>query len=79
MGKKDLKKNIAYVEKEKERLLTEYRNKYLLIYEEKVISSFDTYAKAAEEGVEQFGADANFLVHQMIEKAPVNFVMEAVL
>ena len=79
MGEKDLKKNVEYVEKEKEQLLEKYRNKYLLIHEEQVVDSFDSYAKAAEGGIQQFGIEATFLVHFMTEQPPVNFVMGAIL
>lgn len=74
---KDLSKNLNYVKKNKERLLKEYPNKFLLIFEEKVAGSFDTYEAAAGEGIRQFGIDGVFLVQQVTESEPVNFVMEA--
>jgi|WetSurMetagenome_2_1015567.scaffolds.fasta_scaffold483341_2 hypothetical protein len=79
MGEKDLKANLEFVHKNKERLLQEYKNKYLLIVGEKVVGSFDTYESAAAEGVRSFGIDGVFLVHQIMENEPLNFIMEAIL
>jgi len=79
MGEKDLKKNIDFVKKNREALLKEHRNKFILVFEEKLVGSFDTYERAAEEGVRLFGLDANFLVYHLIEKEPLNFIMEATL
>ena len=79
MAVKDLTKNKEYVEKNREHLLQEYTNKYLLIHDERFISSFDTYEKAAEEGTRQFGIDEKFLVYYLTENEPVNFIMEAIL
>jgi hypothetical protein len=79
MGEKDLKANLDFVSKNKESLLKEYKNKYVLIFEEKVVGSYDTYEGAAEEGVRSYGIDANFLVYHLIEKEPLNFIMEAIL
>lgn len=79
MVERDLKANLNYVIKNKESLLKEHRNKYLLINDEQVIDSFDTYDRAASEGIRQFGMDGNFLVHHLVDKEPLNFVMEALL
>ncbi len=79
MGEKDLKANLNFVTTNKEQLLKEYRNKFILVFEEKVIDSYDTYERAAEEGVRQFGLEANFLVFHLVEKEPLNFIMEATL
>lgn len=79
MGEKDMKNNIQFIQENKKNLLSEYANKYLLISDEKVINTFDTYEKAAEEGVRLFGIDGNFLVHFLTENDPINFVMEAIL
>ena len=40
---------------------------------------FDTYEKAAEEGVRKFGVDEDFLVYHLVETEPLNFVYSAVL
>ncbi len=77
MHQKNLEENIAFVEENKEKLLEEHFNKYLLVFHKKVIDAFDTYAKAAGEGVRQFGVDENFLVYHLIDTEPLNFVFSA--
>ncbi len=77
MQQKDLKENIEFVEKNKGRLLQEYFNKYLLVYHQEVIDSFDTYEKAAGEGVRKFGINENFLVYHSVETEPLNVVYSA--
>lgn len=79
MRQKNLKENIEFVEKNKKKLLEEYFNKYLLVYHKEVIESFDTYEKAAGEGVRKFGADKNFLVYHLVETEPLNFVYNAAI
>jgi len=79
MGEKDLKKNLDFVNNNKESLLREHKNKFILVFEEQVVGSYDTYERAAAEGVRLYGVDANFLVHPLVEKEPLNFIMEAVL
>lgn len=79
MAEKDLKKNLEFVEKNKVDLLKKHNNKFVLVYEEKLIDSFDTYEKAAEEGVRLFGSEATFLVYHVVENEPLNFIMEAML
>lgn len=77
MAQKDLRVNIDFVKKNREKLLREYENKYLLVFQEKLVGSFDTYEKAAEEGVRLFGMDASFLVCHLVEREPLNFIVEA--
>jgi ubiquinone/menaquinone biosynthesis C-methylase UbiE len=77
MVEKKLDKNIEFVEKNKSKLLKEHANKYLLVYNGKVIDSFDQYNRAAEEGIRLYGVDGVFLVYHLTAKPPVNFVMEA--
>jgi len=77
MGEKDLKANLNFVTSNKEQLLREYKNKFILVFEEKVVGSYDTYEKAAEEGVRLYGLEAKFLVYHLVEKEPLNFIMEA--
>lgn len=79
MPEKNLKANIDYVKKKKEELVKEYLNKFLLIHEQKIVGSFDSYNHAAGEGVRLFGIEGNFLVYQILDKEPVNFIMEAAL
>jgi len=79
MGEKDLVQNTKYVDDNQEKLLGDHPNKFLLIYEGKLIDAFDNYETAASEGIRQFGSDAPFLVHHMVSEEPVNFVMSAIL
>lgn len=79
MQEKNLKENIEFVKKNRERFLKEYFYKYLLVYQQAVIDSFDTYEKAAEEGVRKFGIDENFLVYHLVDTEPLNFVYNAAL
>ena len=79
MVEKDLKKNLNFVSENKESLLKEHKNKFILVFEEQLIDSYDTYEKAAKEGVRLYGIEANFLVYHLVEKEPLNFVMEATL
>lgn len=77
MTAKDLKKEMAYIEKQKKELLRDYLNKYILVHGEKVFGSFDSYTHAVEEGIRLFGAEGVFLVQQMLDVKPVNFVLGA--
>lgn len=77
MAQKDLQENIDFVKKSREELLREHEEKYLLVFQGKLVGSFDTYEKAAEEGVRLFGMEANFLVYHLVEKEPLNFIVEA--
>ena len=79
MPEKNLKPNLEYVEKNRAELFKLYPNKFLIIYEQKVVNSFDTYEAAAQEAIRMYGADADFLIYHMTEKDPMNFVMEAAL
>jgi len=69
-----LKKNYDYVKSHFDELLNLYRNKYLLVFDEEPVSSYDTYEAAATQGVRQFGPNSGFLVHYMTESAVLNFV-----
>jgi len=79
MVEKNLAANMNFIDKNKNSLLKEHNGKFLLVFEEKLIGSYDTYEKAAEEGVRLYGSNANFLVQQLLEKEPLNFIMEAIL
>lgn len=79
MAEKDLKPDYDFAIKNKERLLKHYRDKFILVFEEAVVGSYDTYAKAAEEGIRSYGLEANFLVYHLVEEDPLNFVVEAIL
>ena len=79
MGEKDLKKNLNFVNENRESLLKEHKDKFILVFEEKLVGSYDSYERTAEEGVRLYGLDANFLVYHLVEKEPLNFIMEAAL
>ena len=79
MVEKDLRANLEFVEENKQILLKEHNNKFLLVHNQELVSSYDTYEKAAEAGINSFGLEANFLVYRLIEKEPLNFVMGAKL
>lgn len=79
MVENNLKKNLNFVNENREFLLKEHNNKFILVFEEKLVGSYDSYERAAEEGVRLYGLDANFLVYHLIEKEPLNFIMEAAL
>ena len=77
MTEKDLSEEIAYVEANKDRLLREYFDKYILVHGNELINSFDTYEAAAQEGVRLFGTDDKFLIYQVTEEEPINVVVGA--
>ncbi len=79
MKQKNLKENIDYIERNRQKLLGEYFNKYLLVYQKEVVDCFDTYERAAGEGIRKFGVDENFLVYHLIDQEPVNIVYSASL
>ena len=78
MASENLKKNWEYVQKNYRSLLNTYWNKYVLVNNEKVVGSFDTYATAANEGIKNYGVHSGFLVEWVIEK-PLNIVVSAKL
>lgn len=77
MPEKNLQKNLEYVEKNKEELLETYFNKYLVIFDEKVFGSYDSYLAAVEDAIKTLGVDAGFLIYHMIREKPINFVLSA--
>lgn len=79
MGEKDLSKNLEFVKRNRDSLLKEHRDKFLLVYDGELSASFDTYERAAAEGIRAYGPEAPFLVYQLLEKEPLNFIMEAAL
>jgi len=79
MGEKNLTKNLDFVKGNRESLLKDHKNKFILVFEEKLVGSYDTYERAAEEGVRLYGLDGNFLVYHLVEKEPLNFIMGAAL
>ncbi len=79
MGEKNFKKDLDFVNENRESLLKEHKDKFILVFEEKLVGSYDRYERAAEEGVRLYGLDANFLVCHLVEKEPLNFIMGAAL
>ena len=79
MSNEKMSKNLEYVKGNFDNLLNLYRNKYILVNEQQVAGSFDTYDAAAEEGVNNFGIEGGFLVYFMSETTPVNFLSIAAL
>lgn len=79
MTKANLERNFKYVQNNWESLLNLYPNKFVLVYDEKVVDSYDSYEKAAERGVELYGIEGNFLVHFMSTIQANNFILHAVL
>lgn len=79
MEQEKMNENLNYVKETKDELLNLYKNKYVLIYNKKVVGSFDTYEAAAEEGIKSFGIEGEFLVHYITETNPINFVISAKL
>ena len=47
MANEKLSKNQEFVKSNKDRLLNLYKNKYILVYEQEVVGSFDSYDVAA--------------------------------
>jgi len=79
MKEKNLKADFEYVERNRSRFFKLYPNKYLIIFNKKVINSFDTYDTATNEAINTYGPDENFLIYHMTKKDPLNFVMQASL
>lgn len=79
MAEDKMQLNLEFVRKNLPSLLATYPEKYILVHDQKVVGSFDTYESAAEQGVVNYGIDGSFLVHLVTESSPVNFVTLAVL
>jgi hypothetical protein len=50
MGEKNLKENLEFISENKEHLLKEHKNKFLLVFKKKLVGSYDSYEQAAKEG-----------------------------
>ena len=79
MPEKDLAVNLKYVEDNKKELFKTYPDKFVIVYEQRVVNSFDTYDAAATEAIKSLGAETNFLIYHLVRQEPLNFVMEASL
>lgn len=65
-----LEQEIAFYERERERLAAEHPGRYLLIYGDKLVGDFETMSEATAEGTRRFGGDP-ILVRLAGEGAPV--------
>lgn len=79
MTKANLERNFKYVQENWDSLLNLYPNKFVLVYDEEVVDSYDSYEKAAERGVELYGIEGNFLVQFLSQEVPNNFILHAEL
>lgn len=77
MIKEELEQNYKYVKDNWPSLIDLYTNKYILVYDKKVVGSFDHYEKAAERGVELYGIGGDFLVQFLAQEVPNNFILHA--
>lgn len=77
MNTEKLEKNREYVKQEFDKLLNIYPNKYILVHDQQIINSFDSYESAVEEGIKNFGIDGDFLVHFITEQEVINFLSVA--
>lgn len=74
-----LQKNKEYVEKNYDSLLKTYANKYIVVANQEVVGSFDSYHLAADFGIENYGIEKTFLIEFITQEKPINFVMGAQL
>lgn len=79
MGNENLLRNQQYVNEHVNEFLNLYLNKYILIKDQEVVGSFDTYDAAAEEGIKAYGTKGDFLVYYVTESNPVNFISTAII
>jgi len=79
MKEKDFSTESSYVESHRDELLEKYRNKYIIVHGEEVIGPFDDYEDAFDEGVSKYGPDGIFLIKQIYDDEPINFIVEALL
>lgn len=67
-----LEQELQTYEKEKQKLLSESRGKFVLIKAEEVVGAYVSHEDALTEGYKRFG-NQEFLVKEIIEVEPVNF------
>ncbi|MBF0541878.1 MAG: hypothetical protein HQK91_10575 [Nitrospirae bacterium] len=68
---------LKYVNQNKDKLLSMYRNKYILVQNGELINSFDKYETATKEGIKLFGFDADFLIQYITDIEPTNIIIAA--
>lgn len=74
MATATLKENFEFVKNNFSALLSIYRYKHVLVHDKKVFGSFDTFAKAAQEGVKTYGIKGDFLVEFISDLPNNNFI-----
>lgn len=74
MNSDQLEKNHDFVKAKYDKLYNLYPNKYILVHKQQVVTSYDTYETAVEEGISNYGIDGEFLIHYMSENETVNFL-----
>ena len=79
MNTEKLEKNRAYVKSEFAKLSALYTNKYILVHNQEVVGSFDSYEAAADQGVNNYGIEGDFLIHYITESEPINLLALAAL
>jgi hypothetical protein len=79
MPENSLTKNLNFVNSNIDKLLNLYRNKFILVHNEEVVGSFDNYENAAEEGVKNYGIEGDFLVYQITQEKPINYISAAII
>lgn len=72
-----LKKNFEYITSNKGKFIDLYKNKFVLVYEQEVVGAYDTYEAAAEAGINSYGINGDFLIYEMLETMPTNFLILA--
>jgi hypothetical protein len=77
MIKEELMKNKEFVQREFAKLFNAYRNKHVLVHDQIVVGSYDTYEAAANAGIVLFGLNVGFLVQYLTEREPVNYIAAA--
>lgn len=78
MSSKDPKTdaNYQFLKDNWDDLVNKHRDKYVIIYEKKVFGTFDEYETAARKAISELG-DKKFIVHQIADPKPINFVFTA--
>lgn len=65
-GSMPLEKELAYFAQHKDKLLQQYKGKFVLIKDKTLVGVYDTDAEAYRVGVEKFG-NQPFLVKQVLD------------
>lgn len=65
-----LEREIRFFEEHRPELLKHHQNKFVVIYQEHIVGTFDDAETAYAAGVKEYGNTA-FLVRQVLENEPV--------